>query len=374
VEEFYRQGDIPVHVNTIYNTCEEAMNCGRGTISLALCRSCGLVFNSEFSDSLLKYNKDYDNDQYCSSYYREYANSLVKILIDRYHIRNRRILEVGCGNGEFLKLFCKESHSKGVGIDPAYRGRKKTDSISFIADYFNEKYFKVKADVLILRHILEHIENPSDFLIYVIHNVDFDAKSTVMIEVPDFEWIFKQGAYWDITYEHCNYFTKESLRHLFELSKIQVNDIFNTFSSQYLVAIGELSKKGASGIKLPAQTYPRKKVISDFTSNVRKRKSRICSITSEIGGPFTIWGIAGKGVTFINMLDEKNQREIPFVIDINKKKQGKYCPGTGHKIEPPTILEQEKDLKCIIVMNPNYYDEISQFLEIYNRKFSLITI
>jgi hypothetical protein len=117
-----------------------------------------------------------------------------------------------------------------------------------------------------------------------------------------------------------------------------------------------------------------KKVIDEFTSNVRDRKDRICSIISGIDGPFTIWGVAGKGVTFINIMDEKVQGKIPFVIDINEKKQGKYCPGTGHKIESPTILGQEKNLKNIIIMNPNYCDEISQLLETYNRNLNLIAI
>lgn len=136
VEEFYQQGDIPVHVNIIYNTYEEAMNCGKGSVSLTLCHNCGLVFNSEFSDKLLEYDKKYDNDQFYSNYYEEYANNLVKILIDRYQIRNKRILEVGCGNGKFLTLLCTGSHSKGVGIDPAYRGKKDTGNVSFITDYF----------------------------------------------------------------------------------------------------------------------------------------------------------------------------------------------------------------------------------------------
>lgn len=374
VEEFYRQGDIPVHVNIIYNTPEEAMNCGKGAISLTICHNCGLVFNSRFTKKLLEYERNYDNEQFYSSCYEEYADDLAKILIDRYQVRDKRILEVGCGNGRFLTLLCAGSHSKGVGIDPAYRGKKEIRNVSFITDYFNERYFRVKADVLVLRHVLEHIENPGQFLSYVVHNVDVDTELITVIELPDFQWTLEQGAYWDILYEHCNYFGKESLQRLLQLSQIRLTDIFSTFSNQYMVAIGKFSGKNASQVKSVAESYASRKTIDDFTANVGKQKTRINSIIDGLKGPFTIWGAAGKGVTFINMLDKEVQAEIPFVIDINRNKQGKYCPGTGHKIVPPAILEQEKDLNDIMVMNPNYYDEIARLLGVYNREFNLIAI
>lgn len=374
VEEFYRQGDIPVHVNIIYNTCEEAVNCGKGAISLTLCHNCGLVFNSEFSDRLLEYDKNYDNEQYYSSWYEEYADNLAKILIDRYHIGSKRILEVGCGNGNFLRLLCMQSHSKGVGIDPAYRGKKETGDVSFITDYFNEKYSGIEADVLILRHVLEHIQNPGEFLTHIVHNIAVDTELVAMIEAPDFKWILEQGAYWDILYEHCNYFTKESLENLLQLSQIEVSDIFSTFQNQYAMAIGKFAMKKPSEPKLVGQPCSSREIIDAFVSNVEERRHRIDSIIDGREGPFTIWGVAGKGVTFINMLDTRVQGEIPFVIDINEKKQGKYCPGTGHKIVPPALLEQEKGLKDIMVMNPNYYAEIARLVEGYGREFNLITI
>ena len=89
---------------------------------------------------------------------------------------------------------------------------------------------------------------------------------------------------------------------------------------------------------------------------------------------FTIWGAAAKGITFLNYLKKDIHWRIPFVIDINEAKQGKYCAGTGHKIMPPSILRRREDIKDIIIMNPNYLHEISTCLSINNRKFNLFTI
>ncbi len=375
VEEFYCQESIPVHVNVIYSTPREAIECRKGDISLTVCHHCGLIFNSQFKGELLEYKKNYDNNQFYSDHYKKYADSIVEILTNTYQINSKKILEVGCGNGEFLRLLCQKSHSSGIGIDPAYRGKKLVDGVSFIADYFNKKYSDIKADVLVLRHVLEHIDAPGNFLANIICNVDAVMELMTVIEVPDFEWISKHGTYWDVTYEHCNYFNKESLKTLHKLSQIQIKDIFKVFSDQYIVAVGSYSQRNASGAEMMAlQSVRGNNMANEFVRSVGIRKKEIDSAINKLDGSFTIWGVAGKGVTFINTLEQNIQTRIPFVIDINKKKQGNYCPGTGHKILGPEALQQREDLRGIMIMNPNYYDEISRLLGIYDREFDLISI
>ena len=70
-------------------------------------------------------------------------------------------------------------------------------------------------------------------------------ESIIIIEVPDFDWILKHQTYWDITYEHCNYFTMESIKNLFKLKKIDLIDVFNSFSGQYLIVIGKFKSTSA---------------------------------------------------------------------------------------------------------------------------------
>lgn len=380
IEEFYHQNGLPVVNNIIYETREEAINSKKGNISLTFCRNCGLVFNSKYNKKILEYNENYNNDQYFSKYYNSYIDDLTRIFVDKFRIYNKRILEIGSGNGEFLRFFCKISNSKGIGIDPTYQGEKNEESVTFIKDYFNERYFNIEADVVILRHVLEHIEKPMDFISSILHNVNFERELIIIIEIPDFKWILNHGAYWDIAYEHCNYFTIESLKKILELNQIHVFDIFNTFSDQYIVAAGKFYGKNTSGIKsieepeIHDRSIFNNNIVDDFAGLIKNKKKEINSIINKITGPFTVWGAAGKGVTFINMLDTKNQKRIPFVIDINKAKQGKYLPITGHMIVPPEILKLETSLKDIIIMNSNYQEEISRQLEAYDRKFNLLSI
>ena len=67
------------------------------------------------------------------------------------------------------------------------------------------------------------------------------------------------------------------------------------------------------------------------------------------------WGAGARAVTFFNLFDIKE--EVPFIIDINDKRHGKYLPGSGQKIvNPEFILEYQPDL--LIITNPTYADEI----------------
>ena len=87
-------------------------------------------------------------------------------------------------------------------------------------------------------------------------------------------------------------------------------------------------------------------------------------------GNVAIWGAAGKGTTFLNLFDP-DCKLIDSIIDINPNKWNKHIAGTGHIIINPISIINRK-IKTIIVMNPNYYDEIKSYLYMQKIKVDLI--
>ena len=73
-----------------------------------------------------------------------------------------------------------------------------------------------------------------------------------------------------------------------------------------------------------------------------------------------MWGAGAKGVTFLNVLAIQPEF-IPYVVDINPRKQGMYVPGTGQQIVHPERLRAYAP-DVIFVMNPNYREEISEMV------------
>ena len=81
----------------------------------------------------------------------------------------------------------------------------------------------------------------------------------------------------------------------------------------------------------------------------------------EQGKRVALWGSGSKAVGFLSTLGCRDER-VPFVVDINPRKQGTFLPGTGQQIVgPDAMIEYKPDV--VIVMNPVYRDEIRRDLD-----------
>ena len=102
--------------------------------------------------------------------------------------------------------------------------------------------------------------------------------------------------------------------------------------------------------------------------NLEKWKQNLNKLSKK--GKIAIWGAGAKGVTFCNLIDPTSKM-INCVIDLNPNKQGKYIPGTGHSIIDYSEL-QSRNITSIILMNPNYNDEVKELLQKSNQSIDLI--
>ena len=259
-----------------------------------------------------------------------------------------KVVEIGCGKAFFMDMLLAEGYDV-TGFDPTYEG----DSPKVVKDFFSDKYSGIEASFIILRHTLEHIANPLEFINTVAAANSYKGK--IYIEVPTFEWIMKHNAIEDIFYEHCNYFTLETLQMLFTDSV--GGHIFN---GQYIYVIADLDK-----VKKDIE----KKDITPYIAKFKERLTGYHALLANAGAT-AIWGVGAKGSTFLNLLDKKAEK-VKCVVDINPKKQHRYVGGTGHYIIKPDELK-EYGIENIIVMNENYIDEIRPVTEPLN--INLITL
>jgi len=176
----------------------------------------------------MEYDADYQNEQGHSPRFMRHLNQTVDLVKSLVTSPNR-IIEVGCGKGSFLSLLREEGYSV-AGYDPAYEG----DDPNIHKQYFSKTVNINPADLIILRHTLEHISNPLDFLRNIKEANSNQGK--ILIEVPRLEWIAQKKAFWDIFHEHCNYFSENSLSLLFTESTIKP-----CFGKQYMWLIADMA-------------------------------------------------------------------------------------------------------------------------------------
>lgn len=345
-QEIYRIDRLPVFQNRMFESEAEARNAVTGDIVLVQDRLTGLIFNKAFQPELLQYDAHYQNEQAVSSVFRTHLDQVAAIIVKNFG-RNS-LIEVGCGKGFFFEML----QAMGIeitGFDPAYEGRNP----SVIKRYF-EPGTGIRADGIILRHVLEHVMNPVQFLQKI---KDANAgNGRIYIEVPCLDWMRERRAWFDIFYEHVNYFRLSDFYRIFA----HVIEAGHIFGGQYIYVVAELS-----GLRTPRRDFSDVFCLpDDFLNSVNRYAASFNN--SGKGKRHTehfqsaVWGGASKGVLFSLFLERAGAR-VDIVIDINPAKQGRYLPSTGLKVmSPEEAMSRLLPGSKIFVMNSNYLYEIKQ--------------
>ena len=356
--EFLTRTQIPVHQNLIMKTVEAARAIRRGTLEMAVCETCGFAFNRAFDATLLEYGNAYDNTQDHSPSFKRYTDGLVERLVG-LGVRDARVVEVGCGKGQFIhRLVESAPNTVGWGFDPSYVGPDELlgGRLTFRREFYGPGCEALLADVVVCRHVIEHVANPLVLLEAVRAALALSPDARVFFETPSLDWILENVVVWDLFYEHCSLFTPSSLRTAFMRAGFEVREIATTFGGQYLWAEARVTARPQTPELRPGETPALARRFAREEARLVEQLEHSLS-----GAPRTaIWGAGAKGVTFANLADP-TCTSIDCIVDLNPHKQGHFLPGTGHAIVAPEALK-EREVKRAILMNPNYRDENQRLL------------
>jgi SAM-dependent methyltransferase len=361
---FLKRDNEPVHQNAVLATEQSARGIPRGRLMITCCDDCGFIFNQDYDPSKLQYGTCYDNSQTWSPQFNEYHSGLVKMLVHTKNITNKTVVEVGCGKGQFIREIVEESNLKnqGYGFDPSYIGPEQCldGRLVFKKEFYGPEHTGIRADAVICRHVIEHVPDPNLLLGTIRRTLAGSSTAKVFFETPCVEWILKNNVFWDFFYEHCSYFSRESILNAFEMNGFHVESVEHTFGGQYLwleATPGPFKSAPANDI---CNVISRSR---NFNEQYLVFQQKCLDLVQKIhtGGNLAIWGAGAKGVTLANIIDPQC-KNIAAVIDINPKKQGNFIPGTGHPIIDYRKIP-EYNIKHAILMNPVYRDEIDSLLQ-----------
>jgi SAM-dependent methyltransferase len=366
---FHREASVPTSSCLLLDDAEQARGYPRGELVLALCERCGFITNRAFETSLAEYSTRYEETQSYSAHFRQFARDLAKRWVDDYDLHGKRVLEIGCGKGEFLTFMVEQGAGHGLGIDPGVQPDRivtpVADRLSWIADYYSLKYAHLAADAIVCRHTLEHIPDVSRFMAMIREAIGDNRETVLLFELPDVLRVLQQVAFEDVYYEHCSYFCAGSLAHLFRRTGFEVIDIRLDYNDQYLLIEARPDTIPAHGEHFEIENdLDRVREAAwhfseQYVQQLGSWRSKITAARAA-GGRVAIWGGGSKCVAFLNGLEMAD--EIAFVVDINPHKQGKYIAGTEQRVVAPETL-REHPVDLVIAMNDVYLDEIAQYLE-----------
>jgi SAM-dependent methyltransferase len=354
---FVERPGVPVHQNIPLESATAARAAARGDLRLACCHSCGFIVNVAFRPELLEYGARYENDQTHSPSFEQHTEALVASLVDE-GVRGQFIVDIGCGQGQFLRRLCVAGDNRAVGFDPSYRGAGSIDDgrVTFVREFYTGQPTARPADLVLCRHVLEHVADPMALLGHIRRALGSERSSRLAFEMRSVDWILDGGVVQDLFYEHCSYFTPESLGFAFERAGFSNFAATRFFGGQYLWAVADHSP----GQHPAAHPAPERVVLAADRYRAQEIR-RIASLRSDLErlrakGPVAIWGAGAKGVTFLHLADPDGAI-VDCTVDVNPRKQGMFVAGTGHPIVSPEEINA-RGVRHVVVMNPNYIEEV----------------
>lgn len=355
---FLTRSQVPVHQNLVQPTQDAAVSAARGDLTMVVCDNCGFVFNATFDASKLSYGPAYDNSQHCSSYFSHYTEELANHLVTERDVRHCRIVEVGCGKGSFLRMLVQheDACNTGYGFDPSYVGPEEelNGRLRFFRKFYGRDCANLPVDVVVCRHVIEHVPNPLELLGTVREALIESPHSRIFFETPCIDWILRNQVIWDFFYEHCSLFSTESLSLVFQRAGFDIKEVRHLFGGQYLWIEASVANRSHDVRPQPGEIpalarnfgTAARRLIEEWTLKLQRL---------TMLGKVAVWGAGAKGATFAHLFDP-TRRLVDCIVDVNPNKQGHYLPGTGHPIVAYKELET-RGIASAILMNLNYREE-----------------
>jgi SAM-dependent methyltransferase len=362
---FFEVTDMPVLIGVQWPDASSARNCPTGDIALAFCPACGFIWNVVFDPARIGYEQTYDNSLHYSGVFQQYTQQVVDRLVSTYDVRQKRIVDIGCGKGDFLAMLCTRDGNRGFGFDRSFEGERLSTEgtvVEWVNDYYSERYSDVQADLIVSRYVLEHIPDPVEFL-KMIRRTIRKPGTVLYFEVPNVDLILRQHSVWDVIYEHCTYFGAESLPRTFARAGFNVLRVAEDYGQQFISVdaqvrdSAEASAAGSWGDLAALQERVRT-FKHTIDGKIGTWADQLCAWQRE-GRSAVAWGAGAKAVSYLNLL--KGQTVINRIVDVNPYKRNKYLPGTAQRIISPADLLEDRPA-MVVVMNPIYKDEIAQQL------------
>jgi SAM-dependent methyltransferase len=267
--------------------------------------------------------------------------------VDRYQLGGQRILEIGCGKGEYLRLLAAAG-VQATGLEYAQRAlshcrRQGLDVVRGFLGRPSQRLPGAPFAGFMSLNFMEHWPKPVDTLRAMRHNLL--PGGIGLVEVPNFDMIQKEGLYSEFISDHLSYFTRETFTFALQRAGFEVLEAKSVWYDYILSAV--VRKRQPTDLSsLKSQQDKIGRTLRAFIDRFPSRS-------------VAVWGAGHQALAALALggLGE----DIRYVVDSAPFKQGKFTPATHLPIVPPERLKEDP-VQAIIVMAAGYSDEVAKLI------------
>lgn len=325
---FFDGGDQPLATIAWPGSAQEAKALGRLPLDFVQCVRCTHIHNAAFDYGHVPYSSKPNLMFNRGAAWSAFIGSLQRRILSEVPDRPV-VVEIGHGDASFLGgLASLRPGGRYVGFDPHGAGGTHGD-IELRPELFDPSVHvaELAPDMVIARHVLEHLESPVSFLQALAFSAAESGRGVrVYLEVPCADRLQETGRTVDMYYEHSSQFTTRSFAAMLEASAARVESIEHAYDREVVMAFATLLAPAAQRDNaLAGRAY--------FEAARRSRTAIGRQLDALARGPggVAIWGGTGKSAAFMNRYGCDAVR-FPVVVDSDRSKVGTFVPGTGQEI------------------------------------------
>jgi SAM-dependent methyltransferase len=268
-----------------------------------------------------------------------------------------RVLEVGCHDGSFLALL-RDRGADVVGIEPSpFADAARERGIEVHQEFFDPSRFDTASfDVVVARHVVEHLERPLSFL----DSVAAIARpgGLVYVEVPNSLASIEERFYPEFHVDHLSYFTPASLDLILRRAglrpiHVESSRAYMRFPFLSALAVVEAPEESPSAW---FQDFSLEPALARVGDDFRRYLDGLARV--RVAGPVGVWGTGSIGTQFA--IDAGWAEDDAWYVDPNPTTHGLRLSVTGHEVHDPATLDHA-EVETILIASGWEQDARAQY-------------
>lgn len=218
-----------------------------------------------------------------------------------------------------------------------------------------------RADILIVRHILEHVHSAHHFIEAL--KALINPQGYIVFEVPDCARAIDHCDYTTLWEEHTLYFTPETFKNGLPacgLSLVHFENYPYPFENS-LVGVVQPQPESVKVWPEAGLLEQEKRRAEIFARTLPEQKVKLKAFLADYSrnhGKIALFGAGHLACTYICIFEIRDS--IAFVVDDNPHKRGLFMPGSRLPIRGSAALLEEEVKLCLLSLNPISEDKVIQ--------------
>lgn len=349
-------------------------------LRILVCENCWLVQTEDHAGREALFTQNYAYFSSFSSSWLKHAENYVTQMRQRFALSpNSLVVEVAANDG-YLLQYVKDAGIPCYGIEPtastAEAARQK--GIEIIQKFFGTALAKElvqagkQADIIAANNVLAHVPDINDFVSGFSYLLKPQGVAT--FEFPHLLRMVQENQFDTAYHEHYSYLSFTAVQHILDANGLTVFDVevLSTHGGSLRV-FAQRTNTGiyseAKAVQALLDTEMEAGITSanfytTFQHCAEKAKDELLYFLIDAkrkGLKVGAYGAAAKGNTLLNFAGIRPDL-LPWVVDKNPEKQGKFMPGSRIPIVDEALLKAERP-DLILILPWNLREEVMTQLD-----------